>query len=155
MLTRAGLELEDPRLTIRWGIRPGELRSLFRDSGCEDLLRSVTEGYIVLRCRALAGLETQLGLHFRPRSEEGRLAELEFFDNGQKELRASYDLYQSHLEHAFGRPSRSKPGLCAEDLPSHEWRTRGIRVSHYVMERFGPEEHVRVRRPTWLTSWLT
>ncbi len=154
MLTRAGLELEDPRVTVPWGIRPPELWGLFRSSGREDLLRLVTDGYIVLRCRTLGGLETQLGFHFTPRSEKGRLAELELFDNGQKDLKASYDLYESHLEQLFGRPSRSKPGTVAADLPWHEWRTRGVRVRHYVMERFGPEEHLRATRSAWLPRWL-
>jgi hypothetical protein len=154
VLTRSGLKLEDPHLTIAWSIRPAELRELFRESGQEGRLRFVTEGYFVLSCTALAGLETQLGLHFRPRSEAGRLAELEFFDNGQQELKASYELYQQHLERVFGPPSRSRAGLSTAQLPTHEWRTRGLRVSHYVMERFGPEEHVRVTRMPWLSAWL-
>jgi len=154
LLTRSGLELEDPHLTIPWSIRPAELRKLFRDSGQEGRLRFVTDGYFVLPCRTLAGLDTHMGLHFRPGSEKGQLAELEFFDNGQKELKASYDLYQQHLERVLGRPSRSKVGLLAAELPTHEWRTRGLQVSHYVMERFGPEEHVRVTRMPWPFAWL-
>jgi len=154
LLTRSRTELEDPHLAVPWSIRPEELRKLFRESGQEGRLRFVTEGYFVLPCRTLGGLETHLGLHFRPRSEKGRLAELEFFDNGQKELKDSYDLYQQHLEQVFGRPWFSRAGSFAPEMPTHEWLRRGLYVSHYVVERFGPEEHVRVTKLPWCFAWL-
>lgn len=154
MMNRGLTRLEEPGLAIPWGILPHQLRRLFRESGHEARLRFVTEGYFTLPCRALGGLETQLGLHFHPRSEKGRLAELEFFDNGQRDLSASYALYQQHLERVFGRPWRSRPGLFAPDLKTHDWLRRGLWVSHRVVERFGPEEHVRVTRLPWFLGWL-
>ena len=110
LLTRSRTELEDPHLTIRWGIRPEELRgfsgSRLKRAGCGSSPKATS-------CSpAEHSMDSRLTWvsHFRPRSEKGRLAELEFFDNGQKELKASYDLYQQHLERVFGRPWCSRAG---------------------------------------------
>jgi hypothetical protein len=96
-----------------------------------------------------------VGFHFRPQSETGALAELEFFDNGSHDLQASFAVYQRHLELAFGKPSHTSAGSFSSDMPSYEWRRGRLRVSHFVMDRFGPEEHVRIVRRSWLTGWLT
>jgi hypothetical protein len=119
---RKGLTLEEPSIRIPWGIRQPDLRALFADTGGHAGLRLVTQGYYVARCRALGGLDTQVGFHFRPQSENGILAELEFFDSGQRQLEASYKLYQQHLEQVFGPPSRTQGGSFSAELPSHEWR---------------------------------
>jgi hypothetical protein len=151
---RSGLEVEEPHAVVPWGISQTELQCLFGESGAGSQLRFVTDGYYVLHGRTIGGLNTSVGLQLRPRSEKGRLTELEFFDNGKKELQASFRLFQQHLEHALGPPSRTKAGSFSRDLPSYEWYLGRIRVYHWVMDRFGPEEHVRIVRKGWLSRWL-
>jgi hypothetical protein len=150
-----GFELEEPRLTIPWGIQPAALRILFHEAELKSELRCVTEGYYVALCTVLGGLKTMLGFHFRPQSETGVLVELEFYENGANDLEASFALYQRHLEQTFGPPSRTKAGLLSPNLPTCEWHRGRIRVSHWVMERFGPEEHVRIVRRGGLARLLT
>jgi len=151
---RNALELEEPHTLVPWDISQAELLSLFGDSGTRCQLSFVTDGYYVLRGRTFGGLDTSIGLHFRPQSAKGRLKELEFFDNGQKELQASFRLFQQHLERALGPPSKTEAGSFSRDLPSYEWYLGRIWVYHWVMDRFGPEEHVRVVRKGGLTRWL-
>ena len=145
-------QLETPELSVSWGTRPAELEALFREHAPDVELRRVRAGYCVAPCRALSGLRTMIGFHFRPLSDHGVLDELEFYDNGSRDLEASFALYQHHLEQTFGPCSRVSPGQFSADLPTYEWRIKRLRVSHWVMERFGPEEHVRVLRRSVLTA---
>lgn len=147
-------QLESPDLNVSWGIRPADLEARFRGHAPAVELRRVRAGYYVAPCRALKGLRTMIGFHFRPLADEGVLNELEFYDNGSRDLEASFALYQLHLERTFGPPSRVSPGQFSAELPSYEWRIKRLRVSHWVMERFGPEEHVRIlRRSVWAALW--
>lgn len=149
-----GFRLESPALTIAWGIRPAELEATFhREAPGVDLIR-VRAGYYVARCTALGGLRTMVGFHFSPLADDGALSEIEFYDNGSAELAESFAVYQRHLEATFGPPSAVRAGFFSPDLPSYEWRKGRVRAAHFVVERFGPEEHVRVLRRPWWAAWL-
>ncbi len=154
MIDRRGLTLEQPELRIRWGIRPRALQAVFEEAAPSAGLKRVTAGYYVVRCTALRGLRTMMGFHFQPQSDDGTLVEVEFFDNGLTELRASFSLYQDHLEKTFGRPSRVSANSRSAEFRSYLWWRGRVRVSQWVRDRFGPEEHVRVFRRGWLSAWL-
>jgi hypothetical protein len=87
-------------------------------------------------------LTHKLGFHFEPRSG-GRLVELEFFRDSYQNLGASYRDFQERFEREFGPPSKTKPG--DQGLPSHEWIMGAVSIHHFILDRFGPEEHMRVR----------
>ena len=103
----------------------------------------VTAGYYVIDCTSLCGLHHALGFHFRP-DENGRLRELEFFRRAYPDMHESYAEFQRHLEVAFGTPANQKPG--DEGLPNCTWHSGGATIRHYILYRFGPEEHVRMMR---------
>lgn len=84
-----------------------------------------------------------LGFHFKPRWH-GRLKELEFFRDPSWTLAASYPDFQGHFEDVFGRPTRSQNG--SEGFPSYWWELPEATIYHQVTMRFGPEEHMRIRR---------
>lgn len=84
----------------------------------------------------------ELGFHFKPR-KDGTLHELEFFRRSYQDQEKSYNEFQHHFETAFGPPTETKPG--PEGFPSHTWRLRGATIKHYVFDRFGPEEHMRIQ----------
>jgi hypothetical protein len=44
----------------------------------------------------------------------------------------------------FGAPTTKKDG--SEGFSSFEWKLPGARIVHYVFDRFGPEEHMRIQR---------
>src|SRR5262249_44708452 len=106
-------------------------------------LRCVTEGYLTTHCTSLSGLSHELGFHFDPR-HNGRLVEFEFFSSSYPDLASSYQAFQRHLEETFGPPTLTVPG--SEGYLSHTWNFPGTEIVHYVLDRFGPEEHVRIRK---------
>jgi len=127
--------IEDPAVSVPWGISESELNVLIPG------LHHVTPAYYTLPVTVLGGLRCMLGFHFR--GSRGGLSELEFFRTAYPDQRASFEEFQRHFEQAFGPPSSSKPG--DQDLPSHEWRLSSISIVHCVFDRFGPEEHMRIR----------
>lgn len=140
-----GFTLDDPPVTPRWGSTPAAIRA---DLG--DRVREVTPLYLVVSDAAsLGGLTCHVGLHFDDRQ---RLQELEFFRSSYAEPQASFDGFQRHFEAAFGRPGMSRPGTAG--FPDHRWVVRRVEIVHYVIDRYGPEEHMRVRlRKRLLAVW--
>ncbi len=138
MNLRAGFEIDEPHLLIPWGIKEEDL---LRIGGAEGL-REVTTACFTASCKTLGGMSVEIGFHFEPRAK-GRLAEIEIFRKFPKQMTESFEEFQRHLEATFGKPTGSSPG--SEGLPNHEWRVPGAHVSHYVFDRFGPEEHVRIK----------
>ena len=129
--------LVEPAVSVPWGISEPDLVALLGSR-----LRRVTTGYLTMTCKALPGPEHELGFHFEPRSN-GKLVELEFFRRSYKDQAGSYAQFQEAFERAFGPPTNVAPG--AEGFPTAEWRFGRIAIRHLVMDRFGPEEHMRIR----------
>jgi len=108
--------------------------------------RLVAPGYYVARCQILGGLGAQVGFHFEPKNDDGRLKELELFDNGEHDIEKSYQVFHERLVQVFGEPQEEKRGACGASMPDREWHVGPVSVVHYVMDRFGPEEHLTVRK---------
>ena len=134
-----GFQIEHPQIFVTWNVSEAELKELFTGIS----LNNVTQGYFVAECVSLSGLSHRLGFHFYPRVG-GQLAELELFGCEAKSLIASYELFQKHLEIAFGPPSLTTDG--SEGFESHEWRLQEVDIVHFVQYRFGEEEYVRIKR---------
>jgi hypothetical protein len=135
----SGFQIELPDAFVPWGIHEPDLKRLLDRHG----LKHVTHGYYTLSCVSLGGLSHQLGFHFYPRSG-GILNELEFFRRSYENQKASFDEIQKHFESSFGKPTKEQPG--AEGFPSYMWNLDGAQIVHYVTDRFGPEEHMRIRK---------
>ncbi len=134
----AGYLIEDPAVLVPWGINQEQLLTLLPVK-----THHVTAGYHTIECVSLGGLRHSLGFHFQPRAS-GILAELEVFRRSYPDLRQSFDEFQAHLVGSFGPPTGETPG--DEGLPNYTWSLGSAEVTHYVFDRFGPEEHVRLRR---------
>lgn len=135
---RDGFALEDPAVVIPWTITVAELRSLFGSH-----LREVTRGYFTVSCTSLGGLRHELGFHFMPRDGD-RLNELEFFRRAYPNQAESFEEFQRHFEAAFGRPDWTEQRSGA--FPAYAWNVPGAQIVHYVIDRFGPEEHLHIER---------
>ena len=70
------------------------------------------------------------------------MVELEFFRKAYPSLSASYREFQKHLELNFGTPKSTSLG--PEGFLSCRWTFEDINIQHYVFDRFGPEEHIRI-----------
>ena len=69
---------------------------------------------------------------------------MEFFRFGEPDISASFAEWQAHLEQAFGLPTSHSPG--DEGLPNYTWQIGPAQIRHLVLDRFGPEEHIRIAR---------
>jgi hypothetical protein len=134
-----GFQIERPEIFVPWETSEAELQQLFIGLP----LRHVTHGYFTTQCESIGGLSHELGFHFHPRGG-GILVELEFFSKSYPDLATSYQEFQQHLEMTFSQPTLTTSAL--EGFPSHTWRLSGADIVHFVQERFGPEEHVRIKR---------
>lgn len=132
-----GFEIEEPKALIPWGISEEELKEILGGS-----LRHVTKGYYTITCKTLGGMKHELGFHFNPR-KSGKLVELEFFRRSYADPKGSYEEFQRHFESSFGKPSSTEKGL--EGFDSHKWILGNNTIVHFVFDRFGAEEHMRVK----------
>ncbi|MFN0179614.1 MAG: hypothetical protein ACKVZ0_12520 [Gemmatimonadales bacterium] len=138
-----GLQLERPAVFVPWSATRDALRQLFPEPGIgRQGLKEVTGHYFVLSdVLSLGGLCHELGFHFGIR---GRLAELEYFRRSYEDVLGSYTEFQRHLESSFGPPTRREPG--DEGCDRCVWQLTGAEVFHELVDRFGPEEHLRIVR---------
>ena len=146
--TTIGIQLETPALWIPWGIGVREFAKTFTDT-TQSVLRLVAPGYYVARCQILQGLVTHVGFHFEPANDSGHFNELELFDNGEEDIEKSYRLFHDRLVQAFGKPNRRRDGAVSPSMPECEWNVGPVTIVHYVVDRFGPEEHLRFRKGTF------
>ena len=134
-----GFQIEQPNLFIPWKISETELKKIFDG----QLLRHITQGYFTTSCTSLNGLSHELGFHFHPRGE-GVLIEFEFFRKSYLDQATSFQEFQRHLELAFGQPTTTTPSI--ENFPLHAWQLDGAQVAHFIIDRFGLEEHVSIKK---------
>ncbi|NOT09661.1 MAG: hypothetical protein HOP28_15825 [Gemmatimonadales bacterium] len=132
-----GFRIDEPPVMVPWSVSENELGHLFG-----PVLRHVTAKYWTARVRVLGGLECNLGFHFR--GNRGQLSELEFFRDSYDDQAESFTGFQRHFEAAFGAPTETQPGT--EGFPSYRWLVPGAEIIHLIVDRFGPEEHMRIRR---------
>ena len=134
-----GFQIEDPNVFVPWLVSQSQLRELLSEHG----LTHITEGYFTITCKSMGGMEHELGFHFEPRSGDF-LYELEFFRRSYSDQKKSYQEFQVHFEAVFGKPNFIKPGYVGFD--SCTWNFQDVEILHYVFDRFGPEEHMRIRK---------
>jgi hypothetical protein len=134
-----GFQIEVPEVFVPWSVSQSHLRELLSAYG----LREITTGYFTISCKSMGGMKHELGFHFEPRSGD-TLYELEFFRRSYPDQKKSYQEFQNHFEAVFGKPTFTKPGN--EGFNSCAWNLEDIEIVHYVFDRFGPEEHMRIRK---------
>ena len=139
MNIEVGFQIESPNIFVPWKIGENELTALFVGS----TLDKVANGYFTVECEALGRMRIKVGFHFTPR-QSGVLTELEFFRNYHLSLEISYYEFQHHLESTFGKPSAQELGSAG--FQSYAWKRETVEIVHYVFDRFGPEEHVRIKK---------
>jgi hypothetical protein len=140
-----GFQLETPDLWLSWDTTAAQLLEAFTKQR-QVAPRLVAPGYYVARCHVLGGLGAQVGFHFEPKNDAGLLKELELFDNGERDIERSYQVFHERLVQLFGEPNEEKRSACGGSMPDREWHVGSVSIVHYVMDRFGPEEHLIVRR---------
>ncbi|MGE0268889.1 MAG: hypothetical protein AB7S78_10605 [Candidatus Omnitrophota bacterium] len=139
---RNGFQIDKPSLFIPWNIKEDLFVEIFENN--KVTLNHVTEGYYAKSyCESLGGLKHNLGFHFEPR-RKGLLKELEFFRSSYIDLDKSFKEFNDYFEKEFGEPKISKIGK--DGYPYNEWRLPGSVIYHSIFNRFGPEEHLRIKK---------
>jgi hypothetical protein len=137
MNLKQGFTLDVPAVTVPWIASEEQLQELMG-----GVLRHVTGGYWVGKVQVLGGLRCNLGFHFE--GQPAGLVSLEFFRDAYPDQRASFEEFQRHFEGEFGPPTSKKRGT--DGYPEFRWRVPGADIVHYVYDRFGLEEHMRIVR---------
>lgn len=134
-----GFKIDQPEIFVPWDINEKELKNLFKGTH----LTNVTTGYYTTHGECLGGLQCEIGFHFDPR-KNGRLNELEFFRTSYPDLSESYNDFQKFFVGQFGKPTKTSPG--DEGFENNQWDFKGTNIRHFIIDRFGPEEHMRIKR---------
>ena len=139
MNIQSGFQIDTPNIFVPWNINGGQLESLFKTHD----LNHVTTGYYTIKSESLNGLKCNIGFHFKP-ANEGLLKEFEFyFETGEK-LENTFKQFQYHFEREFGKPGKQMHGY--PGYSDFEWILDDIQIIHRVIDRFGPEEHMRIKK---------
>jgi hypothetical protein len=139
MNIQEGYKIDEPQIFIPWGI--DEITLIQKLDGHD--FKHVTTGYYTISCKSLNGLDCKLGFHFEPR-KNGFLNELEFFRTDYSNQVKSFNEFQSYFENEFGKPTSESNGN--EGFKNYAWNLGNVQIVHYVFDRFGLEEHMRIKK---------
>ena len=134
-----GFQIDCPKIFVPWDIDVNTLKDLFKGQN----LVNVATGYYTTRCTSFDNLNCMLGFHFEP-CLNGRLNELEFFRTDCDNQKKSFDEFQKCFSQSFGQPTNKIKGN--EGFYNYEWQINNIQILHFVFDRFGPEENLRIRK---------
>jgi hypothetical protein len=134
-----GIQIDEPGVFVPWGIGEEKLVALFNGENLEH----ITDGYYAIKCTLFNSLTCMLGFHFEP-NLNGNLSELEFFRSSYDDQKGSFNEFQKYFVQQFGKPTNTNQGS-KEGFNDYEWVIDDIKIIHLIYNRFGPEEHMRVR----------
>ena len=139
MNIQSGFQIDTPNIFVPWDINEEDLKSLFES----QKLNYVTSGYYTISCNSLNGLHCKIGFHFKP-GINGLLKEFEFFMDSEVNMKKTFKDFQSHFEGEFGKPDKATNRY--PEFPGFEWIIGEVQIIHEVHDRFGPEEHMRIKK---------
>lgn len=139
MNIQEGYKIDEPDIFIPWDI---DEQTLTQKLKAHDF-KHVTTGYYTISSKSLDGLNCMIGFHFEPR-KNGFLNELEFFRTNYNDQEKSFSDFQSHFEAEFGKPTSESNGNGG--FKNYTWNLENVQIVHYVFDRFGLEEHMRIKR---------
>ena len=137
-----GIQIDKPKIFISWDITEQEFLNLFKDHNVRCVVEKM---YFVKDITFFGGSNCNMGVDFT----KGRCCNIgfsrEYYGTGtEKEIYTrSYNSFQNAFEDVFGKPTkRSRDEIGFDNC---EWEIGGkIKIYHYIMSRFGLEEHLYV-----------
>ena len=132
-----GVQIEDPKVLIPWGICVNDLVSMFQYYN----LSQVTEEYYYVENISFIGEKCNMGIYFKQ-----TLYKIAFWRDdyqGRDDYIKSFNNFQSALEKVFGQPTEQKQVLI--DFENCVWYIgENITIQHFVLDRFGLEENLYI-----------
>jgi len=106
----------------------------------------VTNGYITFPAYVF-NYERPLiiGVHYNPLKIEfiEIFRPLEYYQLDEYDINVSFSELSKVLKKKYGRPFITTSALI-NGYPCEQWITAEYIVNHYIMDRFGPEEHLHI-----------
>lgn len=106
----------------------------------------VTDGYITFAGRAFGcDIPLMFGIHFDARKIE--FIEIsrphEYYRSASYDINESFSQLSEILRKQYGKPLITTAASIG-GLPCERWHTSNYIVNHYIMDRFGLEEHLHI-----------
>ena len=135
-------EIDTPRLTIASNMHDPE--TILMEAKVE--YRTVTKGYIVFEGYVFGSdFPLMIGIHFNAFKVEyiEIFRPMEYYRSGEYDIQVSFAELSDLLKKQYGNPLITKPTVLF-GYPHERWRTPNYLIDHYIMDRFGPEEHLHI-----------
>ena len=106
----------------------------------------VTDGYITFAGKAFAcDIPLMFGVHFNKLKVEfiEIFRPLEYYQSDHYDINESFSQLSDALRKRYGKPLT----VTAASIGGHlceQWHTQNFVVNHYIMDRFGLEEHLHI-----------
>lgn len=138
----ASFKIDCPRFSI--AANSHNIESLLKDAGIEYTV--VTDGYITFSGYVFdSNVPLMIGIHFN--SHKVKFIEifrtLEYYQSEQYDINVSFDELSIILTRKYGKPLITTSASIS-GYPCEQWITPNFIVNHYIMDRFGPEEHLHI-----------
>lgn len=135
-------EIDFPRLSISPTVT--NVEALLNDAGIE--YKVITDGYIVFPgCVFGSNIPLMIGIHFTPCKT--KFIEIfrpsEYYQSENYDIHASFSELSQILREKYGKPIVTT-AASINGFPCEQWTTHSYVVNHYIMDRFGPEEHLHI-----------
>lgn len=140
--TEAAFEIDTPKFSIT--ANACDLEVVLKKAGVE--YKVVTDGYITFKgCVFNSDIPLAIGLHFD--SFKVRYIEIfrtqEYYQSEEYDINASFAQLSDILRKKYGAPVMLTSASIS-GYPCEQWMTPAYIVNHYIMDRFGPEEHLHI-----------
>ncbi len=137
-------EILSPKIELTRSMK--DILTQLNASGTE--YRKITIGYIVFTAKVFSeAMDLNVGLHYVANS----LSYIELFRpeeyySQDYDIDRSFAQLQEYLTAVYGKPQYACIHKTTEkSADSHaEWRLDGLQIKHWIMDRFGPEEHLQI-----------
>ena len=138
----ASFKVDYPKLSI--AADSHNIESMLKGTGVE--YNVVADGYITFcGCVFDCDIPLMIGIHFKSHKVEfiEIFRTLEYYQSEKYDINASFDELSNILKKKYGNPVVLTTAS-TNGYPYEQWMTPNYIVNHYVIDRFGLEEHLHV-----------
>lgn len=136
-------EIDSPQLSITSSAQ--NLKALLKNA--EVKYKVVSRGYIVFEGFAFnCDIPLMIGVHFNAVKIEfiEIFRPLAYYESENFDINISFSELSKVLRKRYGEPIVTT-STSINDYPCEEWHTSDYMVNHYIMDRFGLEEHLHIK----------
>ena len=140
--TQPQFDINTPKLSIT--PYTVNIEAALKNAGVE--YETVTSGYNVFKGFVFESeIQLMIGIHFNALKIEyiEIFRTLEYYQSEAYDVNVSFSELSQMLQNKYGKPLVTT-AASINGYPCEQWRTPDYIVNHYIMDRFGPEEHLHI-----------